>query len=64
MTEGTWFRASNSDTPGVEVAPAFGGVFIRPARTTGASPLFLDSDSWKAFLEGVKNNEFDSVLEG
>lgn len=35
------------------------GVHLRNTEDAGKNTLAFDRDEWKAFLEGVKNGEFD-----
>jgi len=45
----------------VEVARKKRGVAVRDARNRGAGTLFFTNNEWQAFVNGVKNGEFDPI---
>lgn len=62
-----WRMASFCHPSGcVEVAIEPDSVYVRNSRRPAQEPLVFDHAEWKAFVLGVRNNEFDvtSVLGG
>ncbi|MEV7008140.1 DUF397 domain-containing protein [Streptosporangium sp. NPDC051022] len=48
----------------VEVIAAGGGVAVRDSKVPDGPLLWFTRAEWKAFLEGVKDGEFDHFAEG
>lgn len=59
------FKKSSYTNPGgiinrcVEVAITPMGVVVRNSNDKSKNTVFYTRDEWKAFIDGVKNNEFD-----
>ncbi|HEY4503985.1 MAG TPA: DUF397 domain-containing protein [Candidatus Paceibacterota bacterium] len=59
------FRTSSFTHPGgiinrcVLVAMKEEGVAVRDTKDSSKTTLFFNHDEWKAFINGVKNKEFD-----
>src|SRR5215470_2200598 len=55
-----WFKSSRSASGAcVEVAHLPGGVAVRDSKDRGRAPHIYTRRQWAAFLDGVKNGEFD-----
>ena len=63
MVESLAWKSARSCTGGncVQVAPADGMVAIRDSKNPGGAILTYSPDEWNAFVEGVKNGDFDDV---
>jgi len=59
----TWLKAQSSSANGqcVEVAAAVGKVAIRDSKDPYGLILVYTSAEFRAFLEGARNGEFDSL---
>jgi hypothetical protein len=56
-----WWKSSASGaTNCVEVAFTERSVFVRDSKDTARPPLAFSRVEWIAFVEGVRNGEFDS----
>ena len=57
-----WRRSSFcADNACVELAAAYGYVYIRDAKEPDAAVLRFTRAEWLAFLRGAKRGEFDSL---
>lgn len=73
MARNKMFRVSDADftkstattstvyTWCVEVARKRRGVAVRDSRNRAAATLFFTNNEWQAFINGVKNGEFDPI---
>jgi hypothetical protein len=66
MLEALAWKSARSCTGGncVQVAPAGRMVAIRDSKNPGGAILTYSPDEWTAFVEGVKNEDFDDVARG
>ncbi|SNY70779.1 DUF397 domain-containing protein [Paractinoplanes atraurantiacus] len=54
-----WRRARRcSGGTCVEVAQADGNILVRDSKNPGGAVLCFDPSEWRAFVEGVKQDEF------
>ena len=59
-----WRKSSRSHTNGcVEVAHADGRVVVRDSKDPTGPVLTFNATEWQAFLDGVRNDEFDVPAE-
>jgi hypothetical protein len=60
----SWLKAQRSTYNGqcVEIASTFGKIAIRDSKDPEGHILVYTSDEFKAFLEGARNGEFDSLV--
>ena len=60
-----WLKAQPSSHNGqcVELASTAGRIAIRDSKDPNGSILVYTSDEFKAFLDGARNGEFDSLLQ-
>ena len=61
-----WRRASKCDNSSgncVEVADVGGATAIRDSKNTDGPVLVYTRNEWNAFVDGVKNNEFNFPSE-
>jgi hypothetical protein len=57
---GNWRRSSRCGSNGcVEVATANGVIGVRDSKKADSPVLTFDAQEWRAFVDGVKNAEFD-----
>ncbi|MEW9527365.1 DUF397 domain-containing protein [Microbispora sp. NPDC049125] len=57
-----WHKAARSNTVGnqcVEVALLHDGIAVRDSKNPDGPKLMFTSTEWEAFLDGVKEGEFD-----
>lgn len=57
----TWIKSTRSSGNGncVEVAQLSDGVLVRDSKDPDGPRLFFTEPEWSAFLDGVKDYEFD-----
>ncbi len=65
VADGDFIRSSATESPKytwcVEVARKKRGVAVRDGKNRKGGTLFFTNNEWQAFVNGVKNGEFDSV---
>ncbi|HYU64910.1 MAG TPA: DUF397 domain-containing protein [Candidatus Paceibacterota bacterium] len=65
MTDADFRTSRSTESPKynwcVEVARKRKGVAVRDGKNRTQGTLFFTNNEWQAFVNGVKNGEFDSV---
>jgi hypothetical protein len=60
----TWITASGTGSgTGVQVAERRDMIAFRDSRDPSAAPFWFTAAEWQAFVAGVKNGEFDHLLQ-
>jgi hypothetical protein len=58
--EGEYRKSTYSGSGGcLEVAPISGGVNLRDSKNLDQDPFFFTRAEWEAFLQGVRDGQFD-----
>jgi len=63
LSEGKFFKSSFSGDAGqcVEVRITKQNIAVRDSKNPEADIMVFSNDEWNAFIQGVKNGEFDLV---
>jgi Domain of unknown function (DUF397) len=61
----TWVKAQASSYQGacVELAAASGNIAMRDSKDPNGPILVYNATEFKAFIDGARNGEFDSLIE-
>ncbi len=61
IDESAWRKSLRSNASGncVEVAQTTGFIAVRDSKNKSQQPLVFTKDEWRAFLHGVKQQEFE-----